>query len=235
LVDEPGSLDLPARNAADEADRNERARDLQQVGEHEQAAEVLELAKSLVRGKAHPAGDVPDKVGDEEQRPPPANKRRRAKMAPNRGTVGGGIAFEARRVAAVPDLAHDLKRSDEVKEWDEETANGPTRRVEEFPASENREVLVDRWNQMRKSTAVPTKSRILSNAMRCCLESFAAASAAEMPPLAARERSSTWRSPDTTPTAARTRVASRRPLAHRPAASGEENETENCVVIRLPP
>jgi hypothetical protein len=65
-VDEPGSLDLPARNAADETDRNERARNIQQVGVHEQAAEVLELGKSMVLGKAYPDGDVPDKAGDEE-------------------------------------------------------------------------------------------------------------------------------------------------------------------------
>lgn len=159
LVNKPGSLDLPARDAADEADCNERARDIQHVGEHEQAAEVLELAKGLALGKAHPGDDVPDKVGDEEQRPPPANKRRRAKMAPNRGTVGGGIAFEARRVAAVPDLAHDLKRTDEVKEWDEETADGPTRRVEEFPASENREVLVRPMEPNEKSHGCPDKKQ----------------------------------------------------------------------------
>ena len=102
----------------------------------------MELFERLVLRERHPHHDIAEEGGYKEESPPPANKRWRSKPVPDGRPARGYVALKARWVAAVPYLAHYLKRAHEIEKWNEESTHGPSRRVLEFTAAEGRKILV---------------------------------------------------------------------------------------------
>lgn len=82
------SLILPGRDLANHQKSHNCTRDFDEVREDEQTAERLKLIERLILLECHTRRDIPDKAGDQEKRPPPADQRRCAELVAGRWSAG---------------------------------------------------------------------------------------------------------------------------------------------------